>query len=117
MRSSSSDELQDQLEEAADDDAERGEESIAGSDLTDVDMPSVPPVCFGQILKQLDASASLLQPCVPNFVQGNKRLTDKFCGCCRSGFYVPYSHVRALPPAKAERVRADHCPAAHATPP
>ena len=114
MRSSSSDELQDQPEEAADDDVERGEESIAGSE---VDMPSVPPVCFGQILKQLDASASLLQPCVPNFVQGKKRLADKFCSRCRSGFYVPYSHVRALPPAEAERVRANHCPAAHATPP
>ena len=84
------------------------EESIAGSESisgSEVDMPSVSPVCFGQILKQLDASASLLQPCEPSFVQGNKRLTDKFCTRCRSGFYIPYSHVRALPPAKAEMVR------------
>ena len=79
-----------------------GEESIAGSE---VDMPSAPTVCFGKALQQLDASRRLLQPCDTSFVQGNKRLTDKFCKSCRAGFYVPYSHVRALPLAKAERVQ------------
>jgi hypothetical protein len=44
-------------------------------------------------------------PCQPGFVAGPKHLKDKFCGSCRSGFYVPYSHIRAIHPAKADEVR------------
>ena len=73
-----------------------------------VGMPSASPSCscWGGILKNLDGDGASLDqpPCQPGFVPGKRRLTDKFCSVCIRGFYVPYSHVRAMTPANAEKV-------------
>ena len=63
--------------------------------------------CWGGILRQLNHRTDLPQaPCEAGFAAGSKHLREKFCATCRTGFYVPLCHVRAIPADKVAEVRS-----------
>ena len=63
--------------------------------------------CWGRILQQLNHRTGLPHPpCEAGFEAKPKHLRDKFCATCRTGFYVPLCHVRAIPADKVAEVRS-----------